>query len=141
MKKRFFPVMALLALLTATGCGPNREDADRQLQRACTAALKAVYGSNDTLEVKEAAFTAEQSTEDTPLRVVTINAFYTHNGGIVEEKDYMCAFEEQFGIWGYDARFYRLDRDGAKYGNFDGVVHGDLQDMIRINQAVTAMLK
>jgi hypothetical protein len=140
MKRTLFLTVSLLSLLSLAACGPNRADADKKLARACEAGLKAMYGPDDTIEIKDTTFTSEKSPEDTNLRTVKFHAYYTQNHGAIEEKDYSCSFEEISGMFGYHPKFYRMDRSDMKYGSFDGTVGGDLSDMMKINQAMEAIL-
>jgi hypothetical protein len=133
-------LIALLCALPLNACGPTREQEDGRLMKACVTVVKNLYDADDLIEVKEKTFTSEKSPEGTNLRTVKIHAYYTHNRGIVEEKDYVCSFEETSGLFGYNPRFYRLDKAGMKYGNFSGTIEGDLQDMIKINEAMVAAL-
>jgi hypothetical protein len=134
------PLIAILCALPLSSCGPTREQEDAKLLSACTTVLKSLYDPEDTIEVKEKSYESEKSPEDTNLRTVKLHAYYTHDHGVVEEKDYVCSFEETAGIFGYNPRFYHLDKAGTKYGNFSGIIEGDLQDMIKINQAMVAAL-
>ena len=138
MKRR--SLLPLLAVLALAACGPTREQEDAKLFTACTAVVKSLYDPADTIEVKEKSFFSEKSPDQTNLRTVKIHAYYTHDRGIIEEKDYVCSFEENPGFIGYAPRFYRMDKAGTKYGNYDGTIEGDLQDMIKINQAMVAAL-
>jgi hypothetical protein len=141
MKRRALALLiTLLPVLALSACGPSREVEDGKLLTACTTVLQSLYDPDDTIEVKQKSFLSEKSPEDSSLSTVKIHAYYTHAHGVVEEKDYVCSFEENPGIFGYAPRFYRLDKAGTKYGNFDGTIEGDLNDMIKINQAMVAAL-
>jgi hypothetical protein len=133
-------LIALLCSLPLTACGPTREQEDARLMNACVTVVKGLYEADDVIDVKEKTFSSEKSPEGTSLRNVKIHAYYTHNRGAIEEKDYVCAFEETSGLFGYNPHFYRLDKAGVKYGNFSGTIEGDLQDMIKINDAMVAAL-
>jgi hypothetical protein len=136
----FFLILALLPVLALSACGPTREEEDAKLLTACATTLKSMYEGDDTIEIKDKSFSSEKSPDATTLRTVKIHAYYTHNKGNIEEKDYVCSFEEDQGFLGYSPRFYRMDMSGTKYGNYDGTIQGDLNDMIRINQAMVAAL-
>jgi hypothetical protein len=138
MKQRFFLLALALPALCLAGCGPNRAAMDKTLSRACLAGVKSLYDEGDTFDVKKEEFSSEKSPEDSKLRTVRLHVYYTHNGGAIEEKDYACSFEESAGLFGFGSstRFYRLDLAGEKYGNFDGTVYGDLNDMLKLSTAM-----
>lgn len=140
MKRKFILSVALLSTLSLAACSVSREQEDAKLLTACTTVAQSLYDPGDTIEVKGKTYVSEKSPDDTNLRTVNIHAYYTHNQGVVEEKDYSCSFEENPGIFGYAPRFYRMDLAGKKYGNFNGTIEGDLNDMIKINSAMVAAL-
>jgi hypothetical protein len=140
MTHRILLSIALVSTLALTACGPSRSAEDAKLSKACQAALAAMYDPEDTIEVKETKYVDEKSAEDTKLRTVHFHAYYTHQHGAIEEKDYSCAFEESPGLFGFSPRFYRMDRGDIKYGNFDGTINGGLDDMLKITTAVNKVL-
>jgi hypothetical protein len=131
----------LLAALLLAGCGPSREQTDAKIFSACTTVLKSLYEPGDNIDVKEKTFSSEKLGDGTSLRIVKIRAYFSHDQGIIEEKNYTCTFSETSGLFGYNPAFYSLDRDGMKYGNFNGTIEGDMQDMIKINDAMVAALR
>ncbi len=141
MKQRilFLTAITLSSLLLAS-C-EDRAAEDTKLATACVAGLQAMYDPEDVIEIKQTSFLSEKSSENTNLRTVKIHAYYTHNHGTTEEKDYLCSFEEGSSLLGFNPRFYHMDRDGMRYGNFDGVVDTNLSDIMKINQAVAPLLK
>lgn len=135
--KRLLPCLLALSL---AACGPGREAHDKRLAEACVAALKVMYPAEDAIELKSASFSNEKSPDDTKLRTAKIYAHYIRNRGLIEDKTYTCSFEETPAIFGYQARFYRLDRDGLKLGVYDGIMNGDLGDILKVNDVVTKIL-
>jgi len=141
MKRPFSSLGALALVLTLASCGPGRAAADAKLSSACLAAVKMMHGPDDTYDIKDTVFQSEKSTEKTNLRVVRIHALYTQSHGVLQDKDYSCAFEETSGLFGYKAAFYRMEFDDQKLGNFDGHITGDLDQMVKINQAMSEILQ
>jgi hypothetical protein len=139
--RRIVLATAAIACLSMmlTGCGPSRKAADQKLSGACLAAVKAISDSGDTIELQNATFGSEKQ-GDIDLRTVVLDAQFSHDRGIISEKTYTCTFEEHSGVFGYKPEFYSMEKDGQKYGNFDGTIQGDLDTMTRINNAVTTAL-
>lgn len=136
--------LALVATLCLglAACGkPDRKTADKKLLKACELAIKSLYQPEDTFDIKEKNFSNDKSHEGVELRKVHFMAYYVQNGGAIQEKHYYCWFEETIGFMGYLPKFYRLDRDGEKYGNYDGEIMGDYSELLKLQQVVEDALK
>lgn len=135
-------IHSLLILLLLASCGPNREMADKKITSACITAVKEVYDdSTIVIEVRDAKYIDDKTFDGAKLRTVKITANYTRDRGAIEEKKYTCSFTEISGFFGYVPRFYHMEMDGTRYGNFDGVIEGDLMVMMKINRAMVAALQ
>lgn len=140
---RFITMAALCVCLMVglTACGkPDRKTADARLATACEAAVKVLYDSKDTLTIREKLFSDESSQDGLGLRTVKLFAHYVQDGGSIEAREYTCSFEERSGLFGYLPKFYRMSKDGLKYGNFNGTIEGDFGDLIKIQEATEKVL-
>jgi hypothetical protein len=141
MKRLVATTLALSLAVSLAACGkPDRQTADAKLADACVAAVKALYAPEDTLTVKEKTFANDKSQDGTPLRTAKLTAHYVRNGGIIEQKEYSCSFEEKGGMFAYQANFYRMTKDGMNYGNFNGSMEGDYGDLLKIQEATEGVL-
>ena len=142
MPRHFFVffVTGFLAFLSACGGPPDRAAADKKLEAACLAGIKALYSSEDSIEVVNRGFGSEKAHDGANLRKVTLGATYVQGGGAVELRDYACWFEETTGIMGYLPKFYRLEKDGEEYGNYDGTIRGGYAELLKLQQETEAVL-
>lgn len=139
--RRILSTLALLLLVT--GCGPSRSDADAKLDRACLAAANVMSPSGTEIFPEKSSFDKGTSSDGLKLRKVTISARVSVNKGAYSLRNFNCTFEESVGAFGigYSARFHSLDMDnGTKYGNIDGTISGDFNEIAKISQTVDAVL-
>lgn len=129
-----FMIVAALSLGLAACGKPDRKTADQNLLRACETIVKTLYAPEDSLEIQEKSFSDDKSHDGLELRKVHFMAHYVRNGGYIEAKEYNCWFEERVGFMGYLPKFFRLEKDGERYGNFGGTVEGDYSELLKIQQ-------
>lgn len=133
--------VSLFLVLTLAACGaPDRKVVDRKMLDACTAAVKALYAPEDTLDVQQKSFSNEKSHDGLDLRRVHLTTHFVRNGGYIEQKDFDCWFEERTGLTGYLIKFYRLDWEGQHYGNVDGKIEGDYAALMKLQQVTEDIL-
>jgi hypothetical protein len=130
---------ALVTLSLLTGC-VDRDQADQQLATACAAGVNALLDDGDKLgAVKTATFTFETQ-EAQQMRHVTLTA------GLEGDEDntsqYDCVFEEDFGLMNtaYAASLYRITAGDKTVGKKDGVIEGDMQDFIKLQDTTGRVL-
>ena len=141
---RHFISLALIIILGLglAGCGkPDRKTADIKLLDACVAAVKILYSPEDTFDIKEKSFSKDKEKNGLELRKVHVMAHYVQNGGYIQMKEYNCWFEEVSGFMGFSQKFHRLEKDGQRFGNFDGTMEGDFQDLLKIQDAMEVILR
>ncbi len=141
MFRRFLPMLPVFILLSA--CAPSREEADAKLADACLAAVQAVSGNNVEIFIDKKSFASDTAADHTKLRVVVLESRISVDKSAYSQRRFSCTFEENVSAFGlaYSARFYNLDLDnGMKYGNINGVVTGDFNDIARIAHAVDDVL-
>lgn len=132
--RRFSFVLIACSTLLVAACGPDRVTKDGKLENACLAAIRSLYDQSDVIEVQDVSFSSTTASDDTKLRVVSIKAHYVHSHGVIQEKEYSCAFEEPSFSLGYQPRFFNVDRGGVKIGNFDGDIQGSMEDFANLNK-------
>lgn len=136
-------ILALAAaVILVTSCAPPRDASDKKLGKACLAAIKIMTEENTEMFVQHTSFKGEESHDGLTLRTVMIDARISVDKGAYQEKSYNCSFEEKtgpFGI-GYSAKFYHMDMDGMQYGNFDGHVQGEFNELMKITNATDEVL-
>jgi hypothetical protein len=136
-----FLFLSLLLPLGLTGCAPSRAAADSKLAVACEASIKAVFADpKENIEVEKATFKFVKSYEDLKLRVVTLKAKYTYGDSQPDDKTYTCSYAEDWSLISWLPQFYNLEKEGDKYGNFNGSILGDPAVLIKINEANTKVL-
>ncbi|MFH1158605.1 MAG: hypothetical protein V1721_06960 [Pseudomonadota bacterium] len=140
MSRYFILMTALFLSLAATSCAPSRERADKKLAAACEGSIRSLYEQNDRIDIRKTSFLSGKGHGDVSLRIVKLDADFARNGGIVQEKTWTCSYKEQWSLFGYMPEFYNLEKDGARYGNFDGKIVGDFADLMKINAATEKSL-
>jgi hypothetical protein len=134
-------IFPLFLSLAVAGCAPSRGAADKKLAAACEAAVKVTFsGTADQISNAKASFSFEKSHDGRQLRVVALSVKHSHDGGTPEDKTYTCAYAENWTFFSYLPEFYNLERDGQKYGNFDGMLLGDMLTMTKIVEASSKVL-
>lgn len=136
--------LSLIAALSLgiAACGkPDRKLADKKLEAACSAAVKALFPTDDTLEFKNKTFSDDKAHDGHELRKVHLVAHYVRDGGLIEQKTFDCWFEESSGMKGSVQKFYRITSDGQNFGNFDGTMSGDLNEFLKAQEAADAVLR
>jgi len=138
---RYFILMTFMILsLTAISCAPSREVADKKLAVACEGSIKALYEKNDRIDIQKTSFISKKGYDNVSLRIVKLDAKFIRYGGIIQEKTWTCSYKEQWSIFGYMPEFYSLEKDGARYGNFDGKIVGDFEALMKINMETEKVL-
>lgn len=140
MKKYFIVAVMLLSSLMMASCKPSRDEADKKLALACINSIKALSDTTDFIEIQKTEFKSEKGNNDVSLRTVLLNAHFVHDGGVIVEKNYTCSYREQWNMISYMPEFYSLEKDGLQYGNFDGRLLGEMNDLIKINQETERVL-
>jgi hypothetical protein len=139
--RRPFLMLLLFLSLGVTACVPSREQADRKLSVACTSSITATFTDpKDHMDVQKAYYGFEKSYDGAKLRVVTLKAKYTYGNSPPEDKTYICTYTEEWSLFSYLPEFYNLQRDDLKYGNFEGLITGDTNTLIKINDATQKAL-
>jgi hypothetical protein len=135
--RRFITIAFALSLaLSVAACGqPDRKTADQKFLRACEAIVKHMHPPEDMIEIVESAFSDDRDADGTELRRVHIEARYTQNRGLVDNKSYDCWFAESRGLGGYNPSFYRAEIDGQRFGKYGMGVEGEPTAIIEM-QAV-----
>ena len=134
-------LLVVLLALTVTSCVPPRAQRDRKLAKACEAAVKSVADKGEDIVFNTRTFNTVQSSQGVNLRQVTLHAEMSYDNGAYQEKTYTCWFDEDTNIiFGWQPKLDHMDRDGVKYGNINGQIEGDYDDMLKINQAVQGVL-
>jgi hypothetical protein len=142
MRRFLFLTLLVAVSLGLSSCGaPNRKVLDEQEANACVAALRALYESTDEIVVLGKTFTSEKSFDGMDLRTVSLQTHFIRDKGMIMEKTYTCSYEEHFGIFGADIRFYRLEMDGTTYGNVNGDIKGGFEELLRIQSATDNALR
>ena len=141
--RRIFILTAILFLsLALSACGaPDRKSLDEKEANACVSAIRALSESTDEIKVIGKAFKTEKSFDGHDLRTVSLQTHFIRDRGMIMEKSYTCSYEEIFGIFGADIRFYRLEMDGMVYGNVDGEIKGGFDELLRIQSATDDAMK
>jgi hypothetical protein len=141
MRHRPFLMLLLFLSLGVTACVPSREQADRKLSIACENSIMATFTDpKDHIEVQKSDYGFDKSYDGAKLRVVTLKAKYTYGDSTPADKTYICTYAEEWSLFGYLPEFYNLQRDDLKYGNVDGVITGDTNTLIKINDATQKAL-
>lgn len=141
--RRFFLFAFLTAaVLSVSACGvPDRKSLDEKEANACVGAIRALSNSTDEIIVLGKTFKTEKSFDGFDLRTVSLQTHFIRDKGMIMEKSYTCSYEETFGIFGADIRFYRLEMDGVMYGNIDGEIKGGFEELLRIQSATDDAMK
>lgn len=140
MRKFLIVMTVFLASAIAASCTPSRDAADKKLATACLGSVQALSGPEDLIDVQTTAFKSEKNQDGASLRTVRMHVNFVKDHGAIQEKDYTCAYKEQWTFFAYMAEFYSLEKDSDKYGNFDGHILGDVTDLMKINQATEKAL-
>lgn len=140
MKMRF--IACLLGVAALAACAPARPEADKNLAKACIAAVEVLAEPGTEFFIKDSFFNSKKSSDGLDLREVTVEAKISVNKGAFRLKTYECAFEERFGPFnvGYSAKFHHMKMNGIEYGNIDGSISGDFDELMKITQATDAVL-
>lgn len=135
-------LFCFLTLLVLASCAPARGDADKKLARACAAAVEVLAEPGTEIFIKDSFFNSSKASDGLDLRGVTIEARISVNKGAYRQKTYECAYEERFGPFniGYSAKFHHMKMDGIEYGNIDGTISGDFNELMKITQATDDVL-
>lgn len=133
MSRYFILITFMILLLTATSCAPSREVADKKLASACEGSIKILYEQNDKIDIQKTSFLSRKGHDNVSLRIVKLDANFVRSDGIIQEKTWTCSYKEQWSIFGYMPEFYSLEKDGMRYGNFDGKIVGDFEALMKIN--------
>ncbi|MCK4945265.1 MAG: hypothetical protein KAS59_03275 [Alphaproteobacteria bacterium] len=140
MSRYFILITFMILLLTATSCAPSREVADKKLASACEGSIKILYEQNDKIDIQKTSFLSRKGHDNVSLRIVKLDANFVRSDGIIQEKTWTCSYKEQWSIFGYMPEFYSLEKDGMRYGNFDGKIVGDFEALMKINIATEEAL-
>ncbi len=133
MSRYFILITFMILSLTATSCVPSREVADKKLASACEGSIKILYEQNDKIDIQKTSFLSRKGHDNVSLRIVKLDANFVRSDGIIQEKTWTCSYKEQWSIFGYMPEFYSLEKDGMRYGNFDGKIVGDFEALMKIN--------
>lgn len=140
MRRHFFLMTVLFCLLAVAACKPDRKQTDLKLAAGCQDSIRALSEPVDQIDFKKSSFKSEKSHDGLLLRTVTLDAHFIHDHGMMVEKTYTCTYNEVSDLFGYKAEFYRLEKDGNKYGNYNGQALGELEDLLKINHSLEATL-
>ncbi|MCK5554981.1 MAG: hypothetical protein KAI76_01975 [Alphaproteobacteria bacterium] len=140
MSRYFILITFMILSLTATSCAPSREVADKKLASACEGSIKILYEQNDRIDIQKTSFMSEKGHDNVSLRIVKLDANFVRYCGTVQKKTWTCSYKEQWSIFGYMPEFYNLEKDDARYGNFDGKIVGDFEALMKINIATEEAL-
>lgn len=138
-----YRISSLLAVvLIITSCAPARGASDKKLEKACLGAVTIMVEDGTELFPQNTSFKTEKSHDQLDLRTVMIEARISVNKGAYRVENYTCSFEEKSGPFGvgYSAKFYRMEMSGMQYGNFDGHIQGEFNDLMKITTAVDDVL-
>lgn len=141
---KFFRIIGVFAIVLAlSGCRVSRDSADQKLAKACEAAINVLLSSDEELSVNKTSFSYEELSSGLKLRAVKLEGDLVVHRGRERTREYRCTFGEEFGPFGFghNASYYGLEKDGAFYGYKDGKMIGDLNDHLRLTEAVDGILK
>ncbi len=134
MRTYFIPVIVLLTL-SLSACAPPRAEMDKKLAKACVSAIQALSDATDLIEIQKTVFKNGKAPENVILRTVKLDVYFTRNQGVMVEKKYTCSYKENLSMFGAAPGFYSLEKDGEKYGNFDGEILGGIDTLQKIHTA------
>ncbi len=133
-------VTALLSLSLLAAC-VDRSQADRMLAKGCAAGVNALAESDgqQLADIKNSAFTFVTN-DGEQMRHVTLSAGTKDYPDTVAS--YECTFQEDFGIMNtsYAASLYQVKAGDKTVGKSGGQISGDMQDFIKLEDAVKGAL-
>lgn len=136
-----YKALSLLACIVLLAGCVNREAADAKLARGCASGIKAFIADPE----KEVALSGPENVKVGPsslgdgYREVHLT-YIVDDGWYKEEKNYSCTFQESFGIFGmsHNVVVHLADLGDNRYiGNKDGVIHGEMEEHVKLTKAVS----
>lgn len=133
-------LLTLTGLVLLTGC-ISRQEADRKLVNGCVAGVREFIVEPDM----EITITGPDEVNVGPselgegFREVSMT-LTVDDGWYQEEKHYGCVFRESFGAFNmsHDVVIQLVDLgDGRYIGSKDGLIRGDIEDHVRLTNAVS----
>ena len=139
MTKKLNTLFILCTLALLTGC-VSQEQADVKLSQGCRAALNVLIAPLEISEIKTQRYENETLPEGQHRRI-HMNVIEA-DGWSEEEKEYSCLFSEQWGFArsSHNALFIQADLGDQVIGKKDGQILGDLEQFMKITQAVDAAI-
>jgi hypothetical protein len=137
--KKYTLLAAGIATLALTGC-VTQQQADAKMGTGCQAALAAVMGDKQILNVKAVNYSDEQ-TEGSLYRRVTVD-LVEKDGWIELDKTYSCLFAQQWGFLksSHTALLEQVDAGDSFLGKKDGKIVGSMEEFMNLtSKADTAM--
>ncbi len=138
--KKFLVIVSGVLLLTSC---VTREQADERLARGCAAAVELFLDDGFTIkEIKNKSYSNSEEYGNS-YRKVTLSAIESDNWLDID-KEYKCIFAEEYGFLKttHRASIYQVIVNDKIYGTKDGVIVGDMKDLLKLTETVdNAMLQ
>jgi len=124
-----------ICLIGLSGC-VSREQADAKLVKGCAAGINVFLPEEQEID-KIINVKSTPSPIGQGYRHVTLTAT-VKNDWLEAEHIYECDFQENFGFLNsnYTAAFERLDAEGIVIGRAGGKILGDIQDFLKLEDAI-----
>ena len=135
-------IMITLLSLFLTAC-VTQDQADVKMAKGCVAGINALLDKNgkSILEVKSENYSDEQ-VDGGLHRRITIEAV-EKDGWLELDKEYSCLFMQQWGPFkmSHQSLLVQIKIDDEIFGKDNGIIHGDLEDFMKLNNIAQEAMK
>ncbi|HRK98551.1 MAG: hypothetical protein KDJ26_05400 [Alphaproteobacteria bacterium] len=142
MGNKFFVIGLCFLALSLCSCGNEKEN-DARLARGCEAAAKTMLDKEEYDRQIDRVASKKLGMSD-GFRLVTIDVVTKNKEfGYESNESFNCKFEEQSSFAGmmWRASLVQIQIDEDVYGSNGGKIFGDLNDQMKLMDAVQAAMK